>query len=126
MKRIILLLISLLFSFSIVYSQDIIDIVKAFEKKDIAKIESLLNTKVQFIRNQTDNVFSKTQAKIVLEKFFKENNPKSASLIHKGQKGKSSFVIFNLITHKGNFRLYCLEKQVGDVFLIHQIRIDKQ
>lgn len=125
-KRLILLFLSFLFSISTLYSQDISEIVKAFEKKDVKKIETLLNSKVQFIQNQTDNIYSKTQATMVLDAFLKENNPQSAVLIHKGKKGISSFVIFNLITERGNFRLYCLEKQVGDIFLIHQIRIDKQ
>lgn len=126
MKRIIFF-----FAFLIGFSyyglaQDMGNLVQAFGKKDLAKIEASLNSKVQIIKSGKDNIYSKPQAKMVLSSFFKETKPVSASLIHQGKKATSSFVIFTLKTEKGNYRIYCLEKQVAQKFLIHQIRIDKQ
>ena len=126
MKRVVTLLVVTLGMFYTMAAQDLGKIVDAFGKKDIVTIEASLNTKVQIIKGASDKVYSKTQAKMVLNSFFKETNPLSAAIVHKGKKGASCFVIFTLKTQKGAYRIYSLEKEVGEKFLIHQIRIDKQ
>ena len=116
MRRVLYLLIFLIgFSFNSL-AQNMSSLVQAFAKKDMAKIESMLNTKVQIIKSGKDNVYSKAQAKMVLNSFFNETAPLSSSVIHQGKKETSSFIIFSLKTENGNYRIYCLEKQVADKF----------
>lgn len=126
MKHVVTLLVFTLGMLMSVSAQDLSKIVNAFGKRDITTIESALNSKVQIIKGVNDKVYSKTQAKMVLSSFFKETSPTGAVIIHKGKKAASCFVIFNLNTQKGKYRIYCLEKEVANRFLIHQIRIDKQ
>ena len=72
-----------------------------------------------------DNVCSKAQAQQIVGNFFSNNTPEGFSIIHQGGKEGAQFVIGNLITSKGNFRIYFLLKKNEGKEYIHQLRIEK-
>jgi hypothetical protein len=58
--------------------------------------------------------------------FFSSHSPKSFSVIHQGGKEGAQYVIGNLDTQKGTFRVYFLLKKNNGKDYIHQLRIEKQ
>jgi hypothetical protein len=73
-----------------------------------------------------DNVYSKAQAKQIVSNFFSNFTPESFSIIHQGGKEGAKYVIGNLITNNGNFRVYFLLKKNEGKEYIHQLRIEKK
>ncbi len=71
--------------------------------------------------------YSKTQAEAVLNAFFQQHSPTVYKIKHQGNSPDgSTFVIGNLITTNGNFNVICYAKQKNGVFLIEEIRFEKQ
>jgi hypothetical protein len=75
---------------------------------------------------ENDNVYSKAQAQQIVSKFFSSNPPENFTIIHQGGKEGAQYVIGNLITSKGTFRVYFLLKKSSGKDYIHQLRIEEQ
>ncbi len=73
-----------------------------------------------------ESIYSKPQATQIMTKFFKESQPTDFRKKHAGGKAGTSYVIGDLITKKGNFRVNFLLKKNGSVFKIHQLHIEKE
>ncbi|HQO47938.1 MAG TPA: DUF4783 domain-containing protein, partial [Paludibacteraceae bacterium] len=83
-------------------------------------IANHLNNNVELTIDQVDNVFNKQQTRTILSSFFKKNQPLKFSVMHKGDKDRSQFMIGNLETTTGRFRVSVLIKND----LIQQLRIE--
>jgi hypothetical protein len=75
---------------------------------------------------ENDNVYSKAQAQQIVSKFFSSNAPESFNIIHQGGKEGAQYVIGNLVTSGGTFRVYFLLKKNAGKDYIHQLRIEEQ
>ena len=64
---------------------------------------------------------SLTGTKTAITNFFKKNQPVSFTISHQGEREHQQFVIGNLATKQGNYRVYFLVKNN----LIHQLRIEE-
>ncbi len=84
------------------------------------------NQNVELVVLENDNVYSKAQAQQIVSKFFSTNTPESFSIIHQGGKEGARYVIGNLKTNNGSFRVYFLLKTSNGKNYIHQLRIEKQ
>lgn len=73
-----------------------------------------------------DDVYSKSQAEMILKKFFNSNPPKSFKFIHQGNSAEGShYGIGNyLSTEGGNFRTYVYVKQKDNQYKIQEIRFE--
>ncbi|MBK0378265.1 DUF4783 domain-containing protein [Mucilaginibacter segetis] len=74
------------------------------------------------------NVYSKTQAEIILEKFFKENKPSTVKLLHRiNSSAAYNFGVLILTTEKGKYRVsYTLKEIEGEMKMIElRIEIEK-
>jgi Domain of unknown function (DUF4783) len=73
-----------------------------------------------------EGVYSKSQATLVLKKFFTKNPAKSFSYVHKG-KGSSegSFAIGKYISGSQEFRVTIHFKKVSGAFKIESLAIEK-
>jgi hypothetical protein len=74
----------------------------------------------------SEEVYSKEQAKVILTRFFSENRPSEFNLKHEGQsKLQDHYFIGDLVTDKGVYRItYFLKKENSD-FRIKQLRIEE-
>jgi hypothetical protein len=75
---------------------------------------------------ENDNVYSKAQAQQIVSKFFSSNTPESFNVVHQGGKGGDQYVIGNLVTNKGTFRIYFLLRKNNGKDYIIQLRIEKE
>ena len=89
-------------------------------------LSGYFNDNVELVVLDNDNVYSKAQAKQIVANFFDRFTPESFNVIHQGGKDDSKYVIGNLKTNNGNFRIYFLLKKNNDKDYIHQLRIEKK
>ena len=73
-----------------------------------------------------EEMYSRTQAELVIKDFFAKNAPSSFKIIHKGASNQGSeYAIGTLVTTVGSFRTYIYIKQKGSSYLIQEIRFEK-
>ena len=75
----------------------------------------------------SEEVYSKEQAKIILSRFFSERVPSKFELKHEGQsKLQDHYFIGDLITDKGVYRVtYFLKREDDSSFKMKQLRIEE-
>jgi hypothetical protein len=84
------------------------------------------NTNVELVIVDKEGIYSKDQAELIVKNFFSNNAPISYSKRHEGSKDSSRFVIGQLNTSKGKFRIYFLMKNINGTFAVHQFRIENE
>ncbi len=128
--RINITLIILSISFMISGFQSIQDIpdtiTSAFKAGNSKELVKHFNANVELVILENEDVYSKTQAEMILRDFFDKQPPKNFAILHHGGKNGSQYAIGDLTTSKGNFRVYFLLKKKEDRYLIHQLRIEKE
>ncbi len=123
---VIILFVSLVGAVGSVKAQIPEDLLLSLSSGNAKNLSEFFNQNIELVIGDDDNVYSKTQAKQIVSNFFKENQPDSFNKIHDGGKDGSKYVIGNLHTVNGNFRVYFLLKEHSGKFYIHQLRIEKQ
>ena len=115
-------LIALVLAFTVQAQQmdAIPDIVAGFNSGYSDAIAEHLNDNVELVIKNANNVFTKQQTKTILNDFFKKNPPLRFSIMHRGDKESAQFVIGNLETTNGTYRVYFLIKKN----LVQQLRIE--
>jgi hypothetical protein len=102
------------------------EIIQSLKTGDSKTLSDYFNQNVELVVLENDNVYSKAQAQQIVNKFFSNNPPESFSVIHQGGKEGAQYVIGNLATGKGTYRVYFLLKKSGGKDYIHQLRIESQ
>ena len=102
------------------------EIIQSLKSGDSKTLSNYFNQNIELVVLDDDNVCSKAQAQQIVGKFFSNNSPESFSIIHQGGKEGAQYVIGNLVTNKGSFRIYFLLKKSGGKDYIHQLRIEEQ
>lgn len=101
------------------------DVVQAFKKGDASLSEKYLNNSVQYIRASDQQTLSKEETVKALNRFFAENTPTDFTVVHRGKRENSGFVVGKLVTRKGTYRVHLLFKENNSQCQISQIRIDE-
>ena len=96
---------------------------RAGNSKELVKY---FNSNVELVIVDKEGIFSKNQAELIVKDFFVKNNPISYAKLHEGGKDASRFVIGQLATTNGKFRIYFLMKNINGTFAIHQFRIENE
>jgi hypothetical protein len=89
-------------------------------------LSDYFNQNVELKILENDNVYSKAQAQQIVGKFFSEYRPEKFTIIKQSNKEGLEYVIGNLITKMGSFRVYFLLKQDKGKSYIHHLKIEKQ
>ena len=115
----------------IIYSNQLMaqipdEILQRLKTGNSKMLSDYFNQNVEMVVLENDNVYSKAQAQQIVNKFFSSNPPENFSIIHQGGKEGAQYVIGNLITSKGTFRVYFLLKKNDGKVYIHQLRIEEQ
>lgn len=110
------------FSTSVI-PDELIAALKTGNHKTFAKY---FNKNVELIINNEEDVYSKTQAELIVKDFFSKNTPAEFSILHQGGKETAKYAIGSLKTNNGNYRIYFLLKTQTEQLLIHQMRIEKE
>jgi Domain of unknown function (DUF4783) len=101
------------------------EIIQSLKTGNEKTLSEYFNQNIELVVLDEDNVCSKAQAQQIVGNFFSNNTPEGFSIIHQGGKEGAQFVIGNLITNKGSFRIYFLLKKNEGKEYIHQLRIEK-
>lgn len=122
----VILAVGLLVSANTGFAQIPEQILLSLKNGDSKSLAEYFNQNVELVVLDNDNVYSKAQAQQIVGKFFSNNTPESFNVIHQGGKENAKYVIGNLKTNNGSFRIYFLLKTNNDTNYIHQLRIEKQ
>lgn len=71
----------------------------------------------------TQNVYGSAQAVALLEVFFKNHQPSSFTVLHRGSRDARSFLVGTLVTSREEFRVNLFLRSGGAVSEITQIQI---
>jgi hypothetical protein len=104
------------------------DISNAIKSGNSAVISDYFGNTVDLTILSKEDVYSKTQAQLILKDFFSKNTPKTFSILHKGtSKDGATYAIGSMLTIQGgSFRTYFYIKQVASKNIIQEFRIEKQ
>lgn len=98
--------------------------IKSGDSKEIAKYFGQ-NISLKII--DKENVYSKTQAEMIVKDFFARNQPQAYVAKHQGtSRNGAKYTIGLLTTATGNYRTYYFIKKTGDALLIQELRIEKE
>jgi len=102
------------------------EIITGLKTGNARLLASSFNQNVELVILNDDNVYSKAQAEQIVAGFFSQNQPERFTIIHQGGKEGAKYIIGQLFTKQGIFRVYFLLKKNEGKEIIHQLRIDKQ
>ncbi len=102
------------------------EIIQSIKSGNAKALSGFFNQNVELVIPEGDNVYSKAQAQLIVNDFFSNHSPQNFAIIHQGGKEGAQYVIGNLGTKKGSFRVYFLLKKSDGKDYIHQLRIEKQ
>ncbi len=128
MKNIILIL-ALFFSYSTLVAQtpNAEAIATAFKTGNAKELSKYFSPNVELKVFNKEDVYSKTQAEIIVKDFFTKNQPKNYIEVHNGSsKAGAQYIIGQLSTANGTFRVNYFLKKVGESFLIQELRFEEE
>jgi hypothetical protein len=96
----------------------------AIKAGNAAELAKYMNTTIELLLLDKEDLYKKNVAETILKDFFAEYQTKDFTIRHQGAKNDAQYAIGNLKTEKGDFRVYFLLKKVGEELLIHVIRIE--
>jgi hypothetical protein len=98
---------------------------RAFAEADSKKICAHIDNKILLEINNSESVYSKSQAEIILKDFFDKNKPKSFKVNSKSITKENYAMIGTLSTETDkNFRVSVKLREVGNVFVLDKISIN--
>jgi len=73
------------------------------------------------------NVYSKQQAELVLDKFFKENKPQAVKIVHRVNSNSNyNYAVLTIVTDKGKYRIAFTLKGTGETMEMIELRIETE
>ncbi len=89
-------------------------------------MESYLNTSIELETPTSKGIYSRSQAQIILDKFFQKYPPISFTIAQKGNSsGGSRFAIGNYnSSRERTFRVTIFIKKIGSDYLIQEIKFE--
>ena len=101
------------------------EITKAFKSGLAENVANYFYSTVEIDFPENKGVFSKTQSEQILNNFFKKNSVTNFTILHQGESKDGKYLMANLNTGSGAFRIYCYLKKNQNNFLIKELRIEK-
>ncbi len=128
-KRFLLFTVCCVMSLSVLYAQSgsMNDVVNAVRYGRVSDISRYMDNVVPITINNTQSIYSHTQAEMVLKDFFSKNTPSDFIVSNTGTgNSNSTFAIGELITPSGKYNVYILLKSKDTYFLLQEIRFNKE
>jgi hypothetical protein len=117
----LLMLCKLSFAFDIID-----DVANNFKSGDVKAISEYFTSTVELSVLDQEDIYSASQAGLILKEFFVKHPPIGAKVIHKVVSNANyKFGVITLNTSKGNFRISYELKNSGGNFTISEIRIEE-
>lgn len=121
-------LLTLLFLIPLAVKADdiekIADLIKQGNAHELAK---MFSSNVDMNILDETNVYSKAQSEMILDKFFKENKPRTTKLLHRVSSNPNyNFGVVILTTDKGKFRISYTLREINKVMVVIELRIETE
>ncbi len=84
------------------------------------------SSNVELIFDNKEGVYSKSQASMILKDFFAKNKPSAFSITHEGGKEGAKYVIGQLVTSNGDYRVHYFIKKENSKSFVYQLRITQE
>lgn len=97
---------------------------KNFSRGDSKAIADHFANTIELIINEEEDIYSRSQAEIILRDFFSKNSPKKCEQVHLINKPNSIWYVFNLQTNSGVFRTILDVKIESSNYIITSIKIE--
>ncbi len=111
---------------TIVHRNDLQQINKALKTGNHRLLSNYFNSSIELMILGKESTYTKEQAIVIMGKFFGKNKPSNFIVLHKGGPENAAYVIGNLTSETGMFRVYFLMKKDKEKNKIHQLRIEKE
>ena len=96
-------------------------------QENIHELSKSFAANVEITILDEENVYSKAQAELVLDKFFSQNRPKAVKMLHKVNSNPNyHFGVIILTTVKGAFRVAYTLKVADSNFTLIEMRIETE
>lgn len=116
----------LLFPFAL-QAQDYEKLSEAFTNGDATSVGRMLDATIDYTEDGKDQRIGRSDAENKLRSFFITNAPRSFKKVHEGVSSNDvHYMIGDLYTSSGNFRITQYLNKSGDQYLIQSIEIEKQ
>lgn len=99
-------------------------LVTAFQQGNSISLATYFSDRIELKIQDKEAIYSKSQAKQIMARFFAKYKPKSLKKKHIGGKPNSPYFIGTLFTNNGNFRTTFLLKGTGNKLIIHRLSIE--
>lgn len=110
-------------SVSVLGDSDTETLERAFSSGEAAQLAPLLAPTLELRILEDENVYSKQQAAMVLETFFRKNPIKSFKVVHSSTRGGKGFFIGQLECNAQSYRVTIMLKATGLEGAISRIQI---
>ncbi len=101
-------------------------IITAIKEGNAGELAKYFSDNIELALSDKDDIYSRNQAKLIIEDFFTSHPPRGFNILHKGGKETSRYAIGNLLTSHGEYRVTILIKIKDDLTYINQLRIEKE
>ncbi len=94
------------------------------EDGDCKELAKFFNNNIELVIIDSEDVYSKSQAELIMKDFFSKYPPDDFDILHEGGREASRYAIGKLVSGDNVFRVYFLLNKVEDELKIHQMRIE--
>lgn len=128
MYRILIILMFVLSGLTQAGSAQSIDaIAKNIQSANTKALAASFDSNVLLAVFGDENTYSKTQAEVMITKFFEQKKPSSFTIAHSGNSpGGGKFFVGHLITSGGKYRTFIQLKLVNNQTVIREIRFEEE
>jgi hypothetical protein len=108
-KSLLILTFSLITHIAIAGDGD--KIAQALQSANINDLSSYFNSSIELTTPASSGIKTKDQAKIILDNFFKNNQPTKAIVAHETSGSSNVMIVISLITKNGTYRITIIGTQ---------------
>lgn len=123
-----IILIAMSISNSFAQSEFVDDVTMAFKSADQRLLSKYFANKIEITLLDQSNVFSKSQAELVMKDFFSKFDPIDFQILYKNNPTNDAarFAIGQLETRSGRFRIYFILKSSENNIYLQEMRFEQE
>ncbi len=109
-----------------IQEDSIIEISTQFGLGNTKELSKFFSSSINLSLKNYENVYSKAQSEIILDKFFKENTPQSSKITHRlSNNSNYEYAVLLLNTDKGDYRIAISLRDSDRQLQLIEIRIER-
>jgi hypothetical protein len=118
----------LLLPFMVSAQGDPAPITQALSRGDASVLTEYFDATLELAVLEEEGMYNKSQAGQLVRRFFAQHKPSSFTEVHQGasRSSDSQYIIGNLVTNNGTFRVYLYLSNQGGQLIIQECRFDRE